>query len=66
MGSKSFGCLDDEQFLAELSRRYGDQMGRLELEGDASFSASADADRYVLPRLALAMPPVVIPLGGAG
>jgi len=53
--AKALVALDDEQFLAELSRRYGDQMGRLELEGDRFvFSVQLmQSDRYVLPRLAL-------------
>jgi 2-octaprenyl-6-methoxyphenol hydroxylase len=32
--AKALVALDDEQFLAQLSRRYGQHMGRLELEGD--------------------------------
>lgn len=53
--AKALVALDDEQFLAELSRRYGDQMGRLELEGDRFvFSVQLmQSDHYVLPRLAL-------------
>lgn len=53
--AKALVALDDEQFLAELSRRYGDQMGRLELEGDRFvFSVQLmQSERYVLPRLAL-------------
>ena len=53
--AKALVALDDEQFLAELSRRYGDHMGRLELEGDRFvFSVQLmQSDRYVLPRLAL-------------
>ena len=53
--AKALVALDDEQFLAELSRRYGDQMGRLELEGDRFvFPVQLmQSDRYVLPRLAL-------------
>ncbi|WP_414527272.1 FAD-dependent hydroxylase [Nodularia chucula] len=48
-------ALDDQQFLAELSRRYGDQMGKLELLGDRFiFKVQLmQSDRYVLPRLAL-------------
>jgi 2-octaprenyl-6-methoxyphenol hydroxylase len=48
-------ALDDEQFLAELSRRYGDQMGQLSLvEGRFVFPVQLmHSDRYVLPRLAL-------------
>lgn len=53
--AKALVALDDEQFLAELSRRYGNQMGRLELEGDRfMFPVQLmQSDRYVLPRLAL-------------
>ena len=53
--AKALVALDDEQFLAELSRRYGDQMGRLELEGSRFvFSVQLmQSDRYVLSRLAL-------------
>lgn len=48
-------ALDDEQFLTELSRRYGDQMGKLQLEGDRFvFPVKLmQSDRYVMPRLAL-------------
>lgn len=48
-------ALDDEQFLAELSLRYGDRMGRLKLEGSRFvFNVQLmQSDRYVLPRLAL-------------
>jgi len=53
--AKALVALDDEQFLAQLSRRYGDQMGRLELEGDRFvFPVQLmQSNRYVLPRLAL-------------
>ena len=53
--AKALFALDDEQFLKELSRRYGDQMGRLELEGDRFvFKVQLmQSDHYVLPRLAL-------------
>ena len=53
--AKALVELDDEQFLAELSQRYGDQMGRLQLEGDRFvFPVQLmQSDRYVLPRLAL-------------
>ena len=53
--AKALCALDDEHFLKELSRRYGDQMGRLELEGDRFvFPVQLmQSDRYVLPRLAL-------------
>ncbi|MBW4614898.1 MAG: FAD-dependent hydroxylase [Desmonostoc vinosum HA7617-LM4] len=48
-------ALNDEQFLAELSRRYGDHMGKLELLGDRFiFQVQLmQSDRYVLSRLAL-------------
>ena len=47
--------LDDEQFLAALSQRFGDQMGQLELVGDRRlFSVQLrQAKRYIGPRLAL-------------
>jgi 2-octaprenyl-6-methoxyphenol hydroxylase len=53
--AKALVALDDRQFLVELSRRYGDQMGRLELEGDRFvFPVQLmQSDHYVLPRLAL-------------
>ena len=53
--AKALCALDDEQFLAELSRRYGEQMGKLELLGDRFiFQVQLmQSDRYVLPRLAL-------------
>ncbi|WP_413198937.1 FAD-dependent hydroxylase [Nostoc piscinale] len=53
--AKALCALDDEQFLAELSRRYGDHMGKLELLGDRFvFQVQLmQSDRYVLPRLAL-------------
>ncbi|AFZ27877.1 Ubiquinone biosynthesis hydroxylase, UbiH/UbiF/VisC/COQ6 family [Cylindrospermum stagnale PCC 7417] len=53
--AKALCALDDQQFLAELSRRYGDQMGKLELLGDRFiFQVQLmQSDRYVLPRLAL-------------
>ncbi len=48
-------ALDDDQFLKELSRRYGDHMGKLSLEGDRYvFPVQLmHSTRYVLPRLAL-------------
>lgn len=48
-------ALNDEQFLQELSRRFGEQMGKLELLGDRFvFQVQLmQSDRYVLPRLAL-------------
>lgn len=53
--AKALVALDDEQFLVELSRRYGDQMGKLQLEGSRFvFPVQLmQSDRYVLPRLAL-------------
>ncbi|WP_445636513.1 FAD-dependent hydroxylase [Nostoc sp. DSM 114161] len=53
--AKALCALDDEQFLRELSRRYGNQMGKLELLGDRFvFQVQLmQSDRYVLPRLAL-------------
>ncbi|MBW4494203.1 MAG: FAD-dependent hydroxylase [Oscillatoria princeps RMCB-10] len=53
--AKALFELDDEQFLAELTRRYGTQMGRLELEGKRlMFQVQLmQSERYVLPRLAL-------------
>ncbi|WP_341530575.1 FAD-dependent hydroxylase [Nostoc sp. UHCC 0302] len=53
--AKALCALDDEQFLQELTRRYGNQMGKLELLGDRFiFQVQLmQSDRYVLPRLAL-------------
>jgi 2-octaprenyl-6-methoxyphenol hydroxylase len=53
--AKALFELDDEQFLAELTKRYGTQMGRLELEGKRlMFQVQLmQSERYVLPRLAL-------------
>ncbi len=53
--AKALCALDDQQFLAELSRRYGNQMGKLELLGDRFIFPVQlmQSDRYVLPRLAL-------------
>ncbi len=53
--AKALVALNDEEFLAELTRRYGAQMGKLELEGDRYvFPVQLmQSDRYVLPRLAL-------------
>ncbi len=47
--------VDDAEFMAMLSRRYGDQMGRLEMDGKRlMFQVQLmQCDRYVLPRLAL-------------
>ncbi|WP_088243212.1 FAD-dependent hydroxylase [Calothrix rhizosoleniae] len=48
-------ALDDQQFLAELTRRYGKQMGKLELLGDRFIFQVRlmQSDRYALHRLAL-------------
>ncbi|MGI8502972.1 MAG: FAD-dependent hydroxylase [Hassallia sp.] len=53
--AKALCALDDEQFLTELSRRYGNQMGKLELLGSRFvFQVQLmQSSRYVLPRLAL-------------
>ncbi|GAC1459551.1 MAG: FAD-dependent hydroxylase [Chamaesiphon sp.] len=53
--TKALVALDDEQFLGELERRYGNQMGRLSLEGSRFvFPVQLmQSDRYTLPRLAL-------------
>ena len=53
--AKALVALDDEQFLTELRRRYGDRMGNLQLDGDRFvFPVQLmQSDRYVLPRLAL-------------
>ncbi|MBD2138795.1 FAD-dependent hydroxylase [Anabaena sp. FACHB-1237] len=53
--AKALCSLSDEQFLAELSKRYGQQMGKLELLGERFiFQVQLmQSDRYVLPRLAL-------------
>ncbi|MEA5621264.1 FAD-dependent hydroxylase [Cronbergia sp. UHCC 0137] len=53
--AKALCALDDEQFLAQLSQRFGQQMGKLELLGDRFiFQVQLmQSDRYVLPRLAL-------------
>jgi 2-octaprenyl-6-methoxyphenol hydroxylase len=53
--AKAMAALDDESFLAELSRRYGGQMGELSLASDRYvFQVQLmQSDRYTLPRLAL-------------
>jgi len=53
--AKALCALNDQEFLAELTKRYGDQMGKLELLGDRFiFQVQLmQSDRYVLPRLAL-------------
>ena len=53
--AKALAALDDRQFLAELKKRYGDQMGDLELLGNRFvFQVQLmQSDRYVQNRLAL-------------
>jgi 2-octaprenyl-6-methoxyphenol hydroxylase len=53
--AKALCALNDQEFLAELTKRYGEQMGKLELLGDRFiFQVQLmQSDRYVLPRLAL-------------
>ncbi len=53
--AKALAELDDEAFLAELRRRYGSQMGNLEIISPRFvFPVQLmQSDRYVLPRLAL-------------
>lgn len=53
--AKALCELDDEQFLSELTRRFGNQMGKLQLLGDRFIFPVQlmQSDRYVLPRLAL-------------
>ncbi len=53
--AKAIVALNDEEFLAELTKRYGTQMGKLQLEGDRFIFPVQlmQSDRYVLPRLAL-------------
>ncbi|BAZ07120.1 FAD-dependent hydroxylase [Calothrix sp. NIES-3974] len=53
--AKALCELDDSQFLAELSQRFGDQMGKLELLGERFIFPVQlmQSDRYVSPRLAL-------------
>lgn len=53
--AKAMMELDDNEFMAMLSRRYGDQMGHLEMDGKRlMFQVQLmQCDRYVLPRLAL-------------
>ncbi|CEJ43583.1 FAD-dependent hydroxylase [Umezakia ovalisporum] len=48
-------ALDDEEFLAELTRRFGNQMGKLELLGHRFIFPVQlmQSHHYVLPRLAL-------------
>lgn len=53
--AESILALDEAQFLTELKRRYGDQMGNLSLVGDRYlFNVQLmHSSRYTLPRLAL-------------
>ncbi|MDM9383043.1 FAD-dependent hydroxylase [Chlorogloeopsis sp. ULAP01] len=53
--AKALCALDDEKFLGELSRRFGNQMGKLELLGDRFiFQVQLmQSDRYARHRLAL-------------
>jgi 2-octaprenyl-6-methoxyphenol hydroxylase len=53
--AKALCALNDEEFLAELSKRYGQHGGKLELLGERFiFQVQLmQSDRYVLPRLAL-------------
>ncbi|WP_066381744.1 FAD-dependent hydroxylase [Anabaena sp. CA = ATCC 33047] len=53
--AKALCALSDEEFLQELTRRYGEQMGKLELLGDRFiFQVQLmQSDRYALHRLAL-------------
>lgn len=48
-------ALDDASFVAELRRRYGDQMGELTVEGDRFLFPVRlmQCERYIGPRLAL-------------
>ncbi len=53
--AKALCALNDEEFLQELSKRYGNQMGKLELLGDRFiFQVQLmQSDRYAIHRLAL-------------
>jgi len=53
--AKALCALNDQEFLAELTQRYGQHGGKLELLGDRFvFQVQLmQSDRYVLPRLAL-------------
>jgi 2-octaprenyl-6-methoxyphenol hydroxylase len=53
--AKALWELDDEQFLAELTKRYGSHMGKLQLLGSRfTFGVQLmQSDKYVLNRLAL-------------
>jgi len=54
--AQALAALDDTQFLRELNRRYGNQMGQLSLIGSRYIFPVKlmQASRYVLPGLALA------------
>lgn len=53
--AEAIAKLDDQQFIAQLSRRFGDQMGTLAVEGERYvFPVQLmHSTRYVLPGLAL-------------
>lgn len=53
--AQALAALDDDQFLVELTRRFGTHLGRLSLVGGRFvFPVQLmQCDRYVLPRLAL-------------
>ncbi|MEM7725271.1 MAG: FAD-dependent hydroxylase [Cyanobacteria bacterium P01_A01_bin.45] len=53
--AKSLCALDDEKFLAELTKRFGNQMGKLKLLGERFIFPVQlmQSDRYVQNRLAL-------------
>jgi 2-octaprenyl-6-methoxyphenol hydroxylase len=53
--AKALCALDNEQFLAELTKRYGNQMGKLELLGDRFIFPVQlmQSDKYFQHRLAL-------------
>lgn len=52
---KALAALDEKDFLTELQKRYGDQMGKVKLESPRSIFPVQlmQSDRYILPRLAL-------------
>lgn len=68
--ARALVALDDDRFRAELARRFGPQMGALELAGDRYlFSVKLmQSDSYVRPRLALAgdAAHACHPVGGQG
>ncbi|MDX2215800.1 MAG: FAD-dependent hydroxylase [Oculatellaceae cyanobacterium bins.114] len=53
--AKAWMAVDNEQFLAELNRRYDGQLGHLELESDRQLFPVQlmQSDRYISSRLAL-------------